>query len=113
MYRERVLPSGSLRAKIAVHMSSQRLQPSAISTLDDSAIDEDARKKLESYLADKPTRAELISTMEKDLKGEELETMIKSVDVICQPASVPEGVELVTSREDFLKSLEIAPFTWA
>ena len=109
MFRERVLPSGALRAKIAVHMQSQRLQPSAMSGLDQSVLAEDAQKKLELYLADKPTREELISKIQRDTAGEELEKMLKMVDVLCQPPPVPDGVELITSREEFIKDLQLAP----
>lgn len=107
LYRDYILPAGNQRAKIAIHMYSQRLQPSQImqSKLND-VLDPALLVALDGFAKTKPTLAalrEYVGGFPDDVKVA-LEPVMQALS---QMPVIAEGRTLVTSREDFIEGLAL------
>lgn len=101
-------PDGPLRAKIAVHMHSQRIQ------IDSRRLHEHLPNKetllcFKKCLKGKPIMDKLLRRLVQQSSPDCFTARLRLVELLCEPPDVAEGVQIVTSAKEFRRGLKLAP----
>jgi hypothetical protein len=111
-----IMPSAPQRAKLSVHMRSQRISADGKEALLAAygAAGLEPSADLKTLLGSSPTLDDLAAFVAKDLAGQQVasdktEVVLRAVEAIRRPPAAREGVKLIDDVEAFRASLEVGP----
>lgn len=108
VFRKHMTPDGPLRAKVAVHMHSQRIQIDP-HRLHQALPDNETLLCFKKCLKGKPTMEKLLRRLVKLSPADCLTARLRLVELLCEPPDVAEGVQVVTDTKGFRRGLKLAP----